>query len=489
MGIVLKQSLNNTLITYGGFAIGALNLLFLYTRFLSDEYFGLVNVILSASSVLMPILAFGIPNTLVKYYSGFQERNGKDGFLTLMVFLPLILIVPIGAISYLTNETIGNFLSKENPIVKGYVWHIFIIGVAMAYFEVFYAWAKVQMKSVFGNFMKEVFSRIVISVLLLMVYWDVISVLTFLNAMVGMYILRTLIMQAYALRSLRLKLNFSFPANTREILTYSTLIILGGSAAIVLLEVDKVMINQFIEIKNVAYYSVAGYIATVIAVPSRSMHNITYPLTAEILHKKDIKALKTLYQKSSLTLFIVSGLIFILIVLNLNDLYNLLPESYRGGYVIVFIIGFARVYDALLGNNNAIMYNSDFYRALLLMGVALAILTILLNLWLIPKYGLDGAAIASFMAFFIYNSIKLGFVKWKFGIQPITKETFKVIFFLLALSTIFYFVSFPFHPVLNIALKSFLILLCYIFVLYRFKISSDVSGAISFYLGKLGGRK
>ncbi|MEG3658806.1 polysaccharide biosynthesis C-terminal domain-containing protein [Arenibacter palladensis] len=489
MGIVLKQSLNNTLITYGGFAIGALNLLFLYTRFLSDEYFGLVNVILSASSVLMPILAFGIPNTMIKYYSGFQDLNGKDGFLTLMVFLPLLHIVPIGAISYLANETIGDFLSKENPIVKGYVWHIFIIGVAMAYFEVFYAWAKVQMKSVFGNFMKEVFSRLVITFLLLLVYWDLISVLTFLNAMVGMYILRTLIMQAYALKSLRLKLDFSFPGNTREIINYSTLIILGGSAAIVLLEVDKVMINQFIEIKNVAYYSVAGYIATVIAVPSRSMHNITYPLTAEILHKKDVKALKTLYQKSSLTLFIVSGLIFILIILNLNDLYNLLPESYRGGYVIVFIIGFARVYDALLGNNNAIMYNSDFYRALLLMGVALAILTILLNLWLIPKYGLDGAAIASFIAFFIYNSIKLGFVKLKFGIQPITKETFKVVFLILALSAIFYFVSFPFHPVLNIGLKSILIVLCYIFVLYRFKISADVSGAISFYLGKLGFKK
>ena len=489
MGIVLKQSLNNTLITYGGFAIGALNLLFLYTRFLSDEYFGLVNVILSASSVLMPLLAFGIPNTLVKYYSGFQELNGKDGFLTLMVILPLILIVPIGAISYLANETIGNFLSKENPIVKGYVWHIFIIGVAMAYFEVFYAWAKVQMKSVFGNFMKEVFSRIVITFLLLLVYWDLISVLTFLNAMVGMYILRTLIMQIYALRSLRLKLDFNFPANSREIINYSTLIILGGSAAIVLLEVDKVMINQFIEIKNVAYYSVAGYIATVIAVPSRSMHNITYPLTAEILHKKDMKALKTLYQKSSLTLFIVSGLIFILIILNLNDLYNLLPESYRGGYAIVFIIGFARVYDALLGNNNAIMYNSDFYRALLLMGVALAILTILLNLWLIPKYGLDGAAIASFMAFFIYNTIKLGFVKLKFGIQPITKETFKVVFLLVILSAIFYFVSFSFHPFVNIALRGMLILLGYVFVLYRFRISEDVFGAISFYLGKLGRKK
>jgi len=489
MGIVLKQSLNNTLITYGGFAIGALNLLFLYTRFLSDEYFGLVNVILSASSVLMPLLAFGIPNAMIKYYSAFQERNGRDGFLTLMILLPLILILPIGVVSYLANETIGDFLSKENPVVKGYVWHIFIIGVAMAYFEVFYAWAKVQMKSVFGNFMKEVFSRIVVTMLLLLVYWEVISVLAFLNALVGLYILRTLIMQIYALKLLNLKVDLDLPENTREIISYSALIILGGSAAIVLLEVDKVMINQFIEIKNVAYYSVAGYIATVIAVPSRSMHNITYPLTAEILHKKDIKALKTLYQKSSLTLFIVSGLIFVLIILNLNDLYNLLPDSYRGGYAIVFIIGIARVYDALLGNNNAIMYNSDFYRTLLLMGVALAILTILLNLWLIPKYGLDGAAIASFLAFFIYNTIKLGFVKLKFGIQPITSETFKVVFLLMLLSSIFYFISFPFHPLVNIAIKSVLMVLFYGYALFRFKISKDVVGVISLYLGKLGRKK
>src|SRR5690606_6113955 len=147
MGIVLKQSLNNTLITYCGFVIGAMNLLFLYTRFLTDEYFGLVNVILSASAVLMPLLAFGVPNALVKYYAGFGKGKGRDAFLTLMVLLPLILIAPIALLSHLANETIGNFLSQENPVVKGYVWHIFIIGVAMAYFEVFYAWSKVQMKS------------------------------------------------------------------------------------------------------------------------------------------------------------------------------------------------------------------------------------------------------------------------------------------------------------------------------------------------------
>ncbi len=488
MGIVLKQSLKNTLITYFGFVIGAINLLFLYTRFLTDEYYGLVNVILSASAVLMPLMAFGVPNTLVKYFAGFREGKNRDSFLTLMVLLPLVLILPLAIISQVANEAIGNFLSQENPVVKGYVWHIFLIGMAMAYFEVFYAWAKVKMRSVFGNFMKEVFSRVVVTLLLLLVYAEVISVMAFLNALVLQYLLRTLIMMVYAFKLQQLKLNFKLPTNTKAMVSYSALIILGGSAAIVLLEVDKVMINQFIEIENVAYYSVAGFIAVTIAVPARSMHNITYPLTAEMLHKKDMTGLKRLYQKSSLTLFIVSGLLFLLIILNLHDLYDFLPDNYREGYLIVVILGLAKVYDAVLGNNNAILYNSDYYKALLLMGVFLAILTILLNLWLIPKFGLDGAAIASFLAFFTYNSIKLGYVKTKFRMHPITRETIKVFILMVSIALAFYWIEFPFHAVINIGLKSMLIIAIYLFVLYRFKISEDVYGVLSKYMAKISGR-
>lgn len=484
MGVVFKQSLNNTIVTYFGFAVGALNTLVLYLNFMTPKYYGLVNVVMSAALVLMPILAFGVPNTLVKFYSSFKDDRTTDGFLTLMLFLPLALVIPIAGITFLSHETIGNFLSKENPIVKNYVWPIFLIGMAMAYFEVFYAWARVRMRSVFGNFMKEVFSRVGVTLLLVFLYFDLIGVEVFIPIAVGIYLLRTLIMALYAFSVRRPRLVFEAPENTRNILVYSALIIMGGSAAIVLLEIDKVMINQFIEIENVAYYSVAGFIAMVIAVPSRSMHQITYPLTAELLNRKDKPALKELYQRSSLTLYIVSGLLFILILLNLNDLYILLPEAYRNGFVIFVWLGLAKVYDALLGNNNSILYNSDYYRAILFMGVLLAVLTILLNLWLIPEYGLDGAAIASFSAFFIYNSIKLLYVKAKFGIHPFTFETLKVSGLLIGVCCIFYFLEFPFHPILNIAFKGILVSVLYVGVLYRFKISKDIFGALSKILKK-----
>ncbi|ASV28774.1 lipopolysaccharide biosynthesis protein [Maribacter cobaltidurans] len=484
MGIVLKQSLNNTIVTYFGFAIGAVNYLFLFTNFMEPESFGLIQVITSVSGILMPILAFGVPNSLVKFYSGFTKQEEQDKFLTMMLFLPFIFIVPLAVLSYFANEAIGNLLSRENPVVRDYVWHIFIIGIAMAYFEVFYAWARIGMKSVFGNFLKEIFCRVGQTVLLILLWVKVIDVPFFINALVGFYLLRTILMKIYAYRLRFPKFIFELPVNWTKILKYSALIILGGSTAIVLMEVDKVMLNNYLPIENVAYYAVAGFMATVIAVPARAMHQITYPMTAEYINTGNFKSLKTLYQKSSLTLFIISALLLVLIILNLKDLYQLLPSNYSQGFTIVFWIGLAKVYDSLLGNNNSILYNSNYYQSILFFGVLLALMAICFNVWLIPAYGLNGAAIASFSAFFIYNTLKLYYVKSKFGIQPFTNETFKVLVLVIILSALFYFVEFPFHPLLNIALKSFLIGGIYIFILYKLKISEDIQLVLAKFFGK-----
>ena len=482
MGIVFKQSLKNTIVTYIGFGVGAINTLFLYTNFLSDEYFGLVGVILSTAAILMPIMAFGVPNTMIKFFSSYSDEGSQKQFLNLMLLLPLLFIVPIAAMSYFFHDLIAEFLSRKNEIVRSYVWYIFLTAMAMAYFEVFYAWSKVHLKSVFGNFMKEVFGRIAISIGLILVYLDVFTVEVFLMYMVGVYLLRTVVMKIYAYSLYLPTFSFKFPVNKREIIEYSLLIVIGGSVAVLLLEIDRFMINQFVAIENVAYYTVSIFIAAVIAVPSRAMHQITYPMTAELMNNGSIEELKRLYQKSSLTLFIISGIIFLLVVLNLTDLDLLLPEPYRGGLFVVFFIGLAKVFDSLLGINSSILYNSRYYKGLLVMGVLLAIITILLNLWFIPMLGIKGAALASFIAIAVYNCAKLVYVQMKFKIQPFTGETFKVIALLLLVMVLFYFVQFPFHPIVNIIIKSALMSLFYMGVLYRMKISEDIFGVLNRWL-------
>ncbi|MEM0933591.1 MAG: polysaccharide biosynthesis C-terminal domain-containing protein [Bacteroidota bacterium] len=485
MGVVLKQSLKNVFTTYLGFLFGAVNTIFLYTQILPDAYYGLVTFILASAAILMPLMAFGVHNTMVKFYSNYA-RSEQEGFLFLMLVIPLLGILPLFLFFAFFQDLLGDLVSTINPVVRNYLWYVFLVGFAMAYFEVYYAWCKVHLKSVFGNFMKEVFGRLGVMLLLLFLYLDLFSLDVFFKLLVGLYVLRTIIIKLYAFRISRPKLRYVLPGNIREVLSYSLLIILGGSAASIIVEIDKVMINQFVKIENVAYYGVAVYIATVIIVPSRAMHQITYPLTAELLNRGDFFGLETLYKKTSLTLFIASGILFLLILLNLEDLYLLLPETYRDGFYIVFLIGMAKVFDSLLGNNNSILYNSKYYRTLLLFGVGLAALTIVLNLFLIPAYGLEGAALASFISICIFNVIKLIFVKLKFGILPFTKSTFKVFATLLLLAVLFSVFTFDFHPVLNILFKSTIIVVMYLGILYRFEISEDISGILSKWLKKRG---
>ncbi len=482
MGIVTSQSFKNTIWTYIGFFIGAINTLYLFSYFISDVYYGLVTFILSTSFIMSPLMAFGAHNTLVKFYSTFKTKNGLHSFLTLMLLLPLTIIIPIGLIGLVSYESIAKLISDENPIVKGYLWHIFIIAIAMAYFEVFFAWSKVQMQTVFGNFMKEVFHRVGVMLLLFSVYLEWLSVEQFINGIVVVYILKMLIMKLYAFNLKFPVLKFQRIQKVSEILKYAALIIIAGSVATLILDIDKFMLGQYIPIEEVAYYGVAIYIATVIAVPSRSMQQILQPLTAKFLNDKNLEALEDLYKRSTLTLYVIGGLIFLLILLNINQLYETIPETFRGGLVVVFLISLAKLYDNLMACNNSILFNSDYYRMVLVFGVILTIMIVVLNMIFIPMYGINGSAFATFIAISVYNSIKIYFVKQKYQMSPFTIETAKVSAIIFLVFVLCYFWEFPFHPILNIILKSTLIVGIYLFVVYRLGISEDISGMIKKYL-------
>lgn len=353
---------------------------------------------------------------------------------------------------------------------------------AFAYFEVFYAWSKVQLQSVFGNFMSEVFHRIATSILLIALYFGYLTVDQLIYGIVIVYIARALIMKLYAF-SLRMpSFKWTKIPNLSSILKYSALIIIAGSVANIILEIDKFMLGQFQALNNVAYYGVAIYIATVIGVPARAMHQITNPLTAKLLNEGHKEELKTLYQKTSINLFIISGFIFLCIIINISKLYLLIPDNYSEGFLVVLVIGLAKLSDNLIGNNNAILFNSDYYRVVLVFGVLLAILTVVLNLVFIPIYGINGAAYASCITIFTYNIIKLSFVYRKFKMHPFTGLTLKTLLLITICGLALFFWEFSCHPILAILLKTMLLSIVYGISVYKFNLSEDISKLLNKFI-------
>ncbi len=474
MGIVASQSAKNLITTYFGFGIGALNTLVLYVQFFEEENYGLVGLLLSTATLIMPFMAVGVQNTLIKFYSKYSGRQ-QDIFLSFMLLLPLLILIPGVLIGSLLYDSIVDFLASKNEIVRPYVYLIGIIAFAMAYFEIGYAWAKTQLQSVFGTVMNEVFHRLGVMVLLALYAFELLDLTSFLYGVTVVYLLRMLIMLTYAFSLKKPRFQIALPKELSSILKYALLIILAGSVAVMILDIDMFMLNVLLPIENLAYYAVAIYIAAVIAVPARAMHQIIYPLTATYLNNRSFLELKDLYKKSSLTLFVVSGLIFLLIICNIKSLYLLLDPSYSKGLYVVLLISLAKLADNVMGNNNAILYNSDYYRLVLVLGVILVVVAVILNLIFIPQLGVKGAAIATFLASVGYVITKIIVVYLKFKMQPFTKESVWVSLLLITLGCAFYFWDFQFHPILAIGFKSVLLTILYALAVYGFRMSPEVT--------------
>jgi O-antigen/teichoic acid export membrane protein len=475
MGIVMNQSIKNTIITYFGFGIGAINALFLYTIFLGKLHYGIVVFVISAANILMPLMAFGVQNTLIRFYTKYNSDTEREKFLSLMLLLPLILILPTIVFLYFFYPQITFYILNENPNVAQFLWLIPIVGIFMGYFEIFYAWVKVHFQSVFGNFLSEVVTRVIILFLLFSVSQNWIQKDTFVYSLSSVYGFQCFAMMVYALQVKKAVFKFQLPNNTKEIFRYSFFIIASGTVTVMLIDFDKVMIPAYQNISNNAFYSVAVFIAMVIAVPSRAMMQIIYPVTAQLLNENKLDELNLLYKKSAINLQVFGGLIMLGIFLNCKELYQLIPKEYSGGIMVVFLIGLSKFYDMIIGNNAAIILNTKYYRWFLFFGIVLVVSMIVLYMILIPIYGIFGAALATLIAVFIYNTINVLFVFWKMYLFPFTIKTLYSLGIISFVFLMFYFWDFDFHPTLNIVLKSILITLVYGLLNYKLKISLEMN--------------
>jgi len=479
MGIVVNQSYKNIIIISIALVIGGVNTLYFYPVFLKAEYYGLVVFLLATSNLLQPLISFGSQHTIIKYFSSYNSAKEKDVFMSSIIFLPILTIIPICYLVVQFHDIISSFLSLKNPIIESYVWVIFLVAFATSYFEVFYSWARVQLKSVFGNFLKEIYPRASIFILLLLVFFDIISKENFVWYLTGFYYLRLLIMIAYSLKLYTPNFYFRLPVNTKQILSYSIYIFLAGSAASILIDIDKFMIPQKEAISQTAFYAVAVFIATVVEIPGRALFQIVNPLVAKALNTNDFTELKMLYKESSLNLLIISGLFFLLINLNIVPFYELMDNpSYGTAVWVVLMISLSKLILMSFGCGPAILATSKFYKITLPFSIGMALSVYFLNDYLIDLMGINGAALSTLIVVAVFTFLKIIYLKSKLNLSPYSFNSVKTLLIIGSLFLIFENISFPFKGISLIIINSIIIGLVYILIVYY----SNLSGTLNKFL-------
>jgi O-antigen/teichoic acid export membrane protein len=480
MGIVFKQTSWNIVTITVAILIGGINTLYFYPEFLREQYYGLVVFLLATSNLLQPLMSFGAQHTIIKFFSSFKNVKEKDEFLSSIIFLPLFFILPVCFLVVQFHDLIAEFLSVKNPIIKSYVWVIFLVSFATSYFEVFYAWSRVQFKSIFGNILKEIYPRIAVFILLFLVSIDILTKENFVWWLTGLYYIRLIIMIIYSLFLYTPKFSVKIPNNFKEILSYSIYILLAGSAASFLIDIDKYMIPQKQAISQTAYYAVAVFIATVVEIPGRAMFQIINPLVAKALNEENFIELKNLYSQSSENLLIVCGLFFLLINLNIDSFYMLLNnQEYSNASLVVLIISSAKLIQMSFGCGPAILATSKFYKITLPFSIAMAVSVYFLNDYLIDLYGINGAAISTFIVLLIFTVLKIIYIRYKVKLQPFNFNSIKIFTSILLIYFFNSYINLELSPLIEIIIRSIIILITYVLVIYFFGVSKKMKDLLN----------
>ncbi len=483
MGIIKRQSLKRTGVTYIAVIIGTLSNLFVYPY--SWDTYGLAQFIISCSAILLPFATMGIPSVAVKYFSKFNLRKKENNlFFTYLCYHIIGVLTALCFILLLFEQQLFkliDFMGMDIRVFAENRWVVILVlaistlsGFVTAYIS---NYKRVVVPVIFSN----ILHKITLPLLVLGVAFAYLNDFQFKLGFVIMYFVTCICLCWYLLRLEPIKLRFNFSKistplkmEMRTFALYSFFTVVG---VVLAFRIDGIMVTSYLGYEANGYYSFFMFMTNVMIIPYTSIVAISNPIIAQAWEVNDLSEIRTIYVKSSENLSFAALFILLAAWLCIDDIlsltHNLSPLlDYKN---VFLIIASGQMVNMISGPNELIIAHSKYFRFNFITILILAFLAIYLNKILIPVYGLMGAAYATGFSLLTFNLIKMLYVWYQFKMLPITVRHFKITAIGLSLYFLINMIPIDFHPVTNIGIKASLFAVFFVFMMLHFSISKDIS--------------
>ncbi len=481
MGEIRKQALGNTVITYVSLVISAFNVLWLMPKGMMPEEVGLRSIILSSAFLVSPLARIGFTKVIIKFYPLFKSKEKKDhGFLFIILIIPLFGFLLIFLLFLLLQGQIVNLYSARAALMGKYIWYLIPFSFIIMYNGIISTYCLVNHKIIVPSFIQQIIMPLFTALLLYLMNIRLIDFSEFMMFLVLAFVTGFILNLIYLkyLKLLSIKPDFSLlnKKMIKEMIIYGLFVIIGGVGAILSANVSTLMLGAMQGLKQTAIFSIAYYIGTVIDVPRGSLSKVASPFIAEAWHTNQLSLIDKLYKKTAINQMIIGCFAFLLIWMNIDNIFHLMPKSdiYQNGKWVVFYIGLAKVIDMTTGINTEIIINSDKYKFNFVAVISFTIFVIIMNYILIPLYGIQGAAIAILLSFIYFNLIKFIYLWAVFKLQPFSMNFLKVVIIVFISYLAAVFLPLLRNPILDIILKSSVISIIFLGAVLLAKVSDDI---------------
>jgi len=227
----------------------------------------------------------------------------------------------------------------------------------------------------------------------------------------------------------------------KELILFSLPLFTAIILSIVISSTDTLMLGYFKTAKEVGLYRVAYPLARYISLILSAAGFIYFPI-ATGLHSGNLTSeLKKMYSVTTKWVFSVTlPLFFLVFFAPKSTLHFLFGPNYIQAAPALRILALGFFIHTFLGLNGQSLIVFGKAKFIMLNNFVVAILNVLLNLQLIPGFGLEGAAFASFVSLSAGNILASCELYKISGIHPFSKNYLKPVIFSCFLAIAYFFI-------------------------------------------------
>lgn len=191
---------------------------------------------------------------------------------------------------------------------------------------------------------------------------------------------------------------------------------------------DLVIVGIFLSDTETGVYQAAAQVSIVLALVLASSNTVFTPLVASLMSEGREKEIDLLFKISTLCTVYLSLPVFLVLVLAPETVLGaLFDDRYLSGTRSLFFLAFGQMANVATGAVGYLLILGGRQRAWLAASSAALALNVILNVVLIPRFGLVGAAVATAVSLTSLFSVGLFLVRRRLGFWPYDRRYYKVL--------------------------------------------------------------
>jgi O-antigen/teichoic acid export membrane protein len=450
MGIVKKDALKTTLISYAGLVLGYLNKAFLFILFLTTIEIGLVNLLSTTGLLFAQLCNLGSIYVTWRFFPFFRNKEKRNyGFLMLNVLIVLIGISLFSTLFFVFKAQIVAYFTEKSPLFVAYAWWVIPVGIGNVFFMLFENYMRGLYKNVLPVFLQDIVLRLITTVCLLLFAAQWISFEHCMIAMMVSNLFPASVLFFYLLAKGEIHLSLrhiTVPKRFRKlILTFSLFSYINTLATILVVSMDALMIGSMIGLAATGIYTTMMQVTSAVQIPFRAMTRVSSPIVAKLWKEKDLVGLQAIYKKSSGAGLFIGLFSFLALWLPREELFSFLNPDFKAGLPVLCFLLIGKVVDMYCGLNGIIFATSRKYKFDLLFTLFLCVGIYFMNRWLIPIYGISGVGFSTGFIYVFYNLARSYYIYRSYRLNPFDWGQLRpIVWFGLVL--LLYFLVIPMLP-------------------------------------------